>query len=323
MAKLIVIGASVASTFVKNPEWIIRGITRDPSKPSAQALVAQGIEIVKADLGDTDSLIAAFKGANAIFAVTDFWTHIDPANNAKAEQAGKTINEYAYDLEVRQGMNIADAAAATSTLQTLEKFVYSALSNAKKWSKGKYTWVYHFDSKAAVVEYVKEKYSQLDAKMSTLQVGEYATNWKKMPILGPQKQPDGSFLLVKPCDGDAPVPFVVTEKDTGSFVQALIQSPPGVNLLGYGSLIGWAEYMRLWTSILKVPGSFRQVPVEEYLEKSPSLLARELHEGYSYQAEFGWDGGDPNVVHPNDLDIAIPTTSIEEYIKGEDWSSIF
>jgi len=83
-------------------------------------------------------------------------------------------------------MNGADAAAA-STLGTLERFVYSALSNAKKWSKGKYTWVYHFDSKAAVVEYVKEKYPQLDAKMSTLQVGEYATNWKKMPILGPQK----------------------------------------------------------------------------------------------------------------------------------------
>jgi len=45
--------------------------------------------------------------------------------------------------------------------------------------------------------------------------------------------------------------------------------------------------MRLWTSILKVPGSFRQVSVEEYLEKCPPLLARELYEAYSYGAEFG------------------------------------
>lgn len=83
-------------------------------------------------------------------------------------------------------MNVADAAAA-STLQTLERFVYSALSNVKKWSKGKYTWVYHSDSKPAVVKYVKEKYLQLNAKMSKLQIGEYASNWKMMPILGPQK----------------------------------------------------------------------------------------------------------------------------------------
>lgn len=38
-----------------------------------------------------------------------------------------------------------------------------------------------------VVEHIKEEYPQLDAQMSTLQVREYATTWKKMPILGPQK----------------------------------------------------------------------------------------------------------------------------------------
>lgn len=36
-------------------------------------------------------------------------------------------------------MNIADAAMAASTSETLERVVYSALSNAKKCSKGKYT----------------------------------------------------------------------------------------------------------------------------------------------------------------------------------------
>ena len=106
---------------------------------------------------------------------------------------------------------------------------------------------------------------------------------------------------MKPCVGDAPVPLVVTERDTGSFIQALVQSPPGINLLGYGSLIGWAEYMRLWTSILRVPGSFQQVSMEEYLKDSPPLLARELHDAYAYQGEFGWDGGDPSVVHPKDV----------------------
>lgn len=223
-------------------------------------------------------------------------------------------------------MNIAKAAAASSTMRTLERFVYSSLSDARKWSGGKYTWVYHFDAKAEVVKKIKGEFPALAERMSTLQIGEYATNWKTLPSLGPQKvgerssicsgactdslqQPDGSYLLVKPCRGDAPIPMVVTAKDTGSFVRGLIQSPPGTNLLGYGSLIGWTEYMRLWSSILQVSGKFQQVPADKYVEKLPAALAKELQEAYAYQAEFGWDGGDPSVVHPKDVGRSISGAS--------------
>ncbi|MCJ1393922.1 hypothetical protein MMC18_006798 [Xylographa bjoerkii] len=158
--------------------------------------------------------------------------------------------------------------------------------------------------------------------MSTLQMGEYVTNWKQFAGLGPRKLPDGSYLLVKPCPGDVPIPMVYTANDTGSFVKALVQSPPGTNLLGYGSLIGWSEYMRLWTSVLKVSGRFEQIPIETYMDKAPVNLAKEIQEAYAYQAEFGWDGGDPSIVHPKDLLVDVPTTSVEEYIRGEDWSSV-
>lgn len=94
------------------------------------------------------------------------------------------MNEYCYDREVRQGKNIADAAAK---VETLEKFVCSSLSDHKKWSKGKYTWVYHFDSKAKVVEYITEQLPELARKMSVLQIGLYATHWQAAPFLAPQK----------------------------------------------------------------------------------------------------------------------------------------
>ena len=32
-------------------------------------------------------------------------------------------------------------------------------------------------------------------------------------------------------------------------------------------------------------------------------LAQEISEGHAYQAEFGWDGGDPSVVHPKDVSV--------------------
>ena len=66
-------GGSVARIFAKEPGWKVRGITRDVSKPSNGALRDLGIELVQADLDDPASLERAFKGANVVFSVTDFW----------------------------------------------------------------------------------------------------------------------------------------------------------------------------------------------------------------------------------------------------------
>ena len=181
-------GSSVANTFLSLPGWNVRGVTRNPSSAAAQRYAARGVEMVRADLNNTASLVTAFEGAHAIFAVTDFWAPVsDPSAQEAAKAAGKVVNQYAYDIEVQQGKNIANAASDPSVLRTLEIFVYSSLSNAKKWSKGKYTWVFHFDSKAAVVEYIMLEKKELAERMSTLQVGEYADNWKKFAALAPQK----------------------------------------------------------------------------------------------------------------------------------------
>jgi NmrA-like family len=56
-------GGSVVATYLKRPERRIRAITRDPSKPAAKKLEAQGMEVVDADLNDVDSLVAAFKAS--------------------------------------------------------------------------------------------------------------------------------------------------------------------------------------------------------------------------------------------------------------------
>ena len=166
-------GGSVADIYAKEAGWKIRGISRDPSK--AQSFNAKGIELVKADLNDKESLIKAFKGANAIFSNTDYWAQFyNPATQAKLK-SGQTINEYCYDLELQQGMNVADAAA---TVEGLDRLIFSAVCDVKKLSKGKYTWVYHFDAKAKAVEYIRTKHPELAAKMSIVQIGAYMSNWK-------------------------------------------------------------------------------------------------------------------------------------------------
>lgn len=140
--------------------------------------------MVRGDLDHPDTLTAAFSGAHAIYAITDFWQpYFNPANREKLKE-GQILNELCFDLEVQQGKNIANAAAK---VETLERYVCSSLSNVQKWSKGKYTWVYHFDGKAKVVEYINDELPKLAAKMSVLQIGLYATHWQTAPFLAPQK----------------------------------------------------------------------------------------------------------------------------------------
>lgn len=140
--------------------------------------------MVDGDLDNYSTLASAFEGAHAIFSVTDFWQPFFDAVNQAKLRPGQSMNEFCYELELQRGKNIADAA---NKITTLERFVCSSLSHAKKWSKGKYTWVYHFDSKAAVVEYIREKHPALAQKMSVLQLGLYATHWKGPKWIAPQK----------------------------------------------------------------------------------------------------------------------------------------
>lgn len=139
------------------------------------------------DVHDIESLKNAFLGANLIFAVTDFWApFFDPANKAKLKP-GETINEWSYENELQHGKNIADAVAASVVNTTLDLLVWSTLSAARKWSNGKYKWVYHFDSKAAVSDYIAKAHPVLNNKTSQLQMSLFMTNWSFSSYNSPNK----------------------------------------------------------------------------------------------------------------------------------------
>ncbi len=54
-------GGSVARRFLQSGNWKVRGITRNKDSKGAQALAAEGADIVVADLDDETSLIKAFE----------------------------------------------------------------------------------------------------------------------------------------------------------------------------------------------------------------------------------------------------------------------
>ena len=139
---------------------------------------------------------AAFRGADAIFGVTDFWQFPkDPKTHQLAAAQNITWNEACYLQELQQGKNIIDAAAAVAASidGKFDRLVLSSLADVKKVSAGKYTWAYHFDSKAHYVQYLKDKaetdpaYKALLEKTSYLQIGYYMDYWKITPVLTPRK----------------------------------------------------------------------------------------------------------------------------------------
>lgn len=107
--------------------WSVRAMTRDPSKPAAQALSKKGAQLVQADLDDPGSIRSALQDAYGVFSVQDFWQH-------------------GYEGEVRQGKNLADAAKEAG----VQHFVYSSVGGAERDSD-----VPHFDSKWEIEEHIR------------------------------------------------------------------------------------------------------------------------------------------------------------------------
>lgn len=56
------------------------------------------------------------------------------------------------------GKNVVDAIEQVFKNEgVLERFIFGSLLGFKKQSNGKYTYVYHFDTKAEITEYLKSK----------------------------------------------------------------------------------------------------------------------------------------------------------------------
>ncbi|KAI0063048.1 NAD(P)-binding protein [Artomyces pyxidatus] len=330
MSKLIVVlgatgkqGGSVVDAFLKDPVYRVRAVTRDPLSSSAKALSAKGAEVVQGDLLDVESLKRAFHGANVVYGMTtDTWDNIRIVGPATPD---RSILEKSYDMERAQGANIVNAVLSIVDT-TLEVFIFSSLSSARRLSKGKYTWVYHFDAKADIVDMLQRDHPELAAKTAVLQLGLFASNWRGPTPIRPTKQPDGSYEIAAVGSGDALYPLVDPERDTAVFVRALAAHMPSrlQTYLGFGEMMSLNEWAALWGRIRGVRAYYKELTVAVYDERITVVpgLGRELGEMYAYAAEFGYDGGEEGIIPMTALELERPVTSMEEYIRNEDWSGL-
>lgn len=176
--------------------WTLRGTTRDANSTAAKKLTDLGVEMVSCDFDNETSLRSAFKDATHIFANANSLGFVMEAfQNPKVLADGELPKDYAARREIAQGQNIANAAAATPSL---ERLIWSSLPGPKKLSKGKYTGATMLDTKEAVGDLL-ESTEGLQGKVSILTVGFYASNaLDAPPVWAPQKVSDLNYKYAPP-----------------------------------------------------------------------------------------------------------------------------
>lgn len=125
-------GGSVASA-LRADGWGVRAVVRDPSGHRARSLSASGVETVRGDLGDPESLRAAFADAHGVFSV-----------QPNSGQAGVDVTN---EDEVRFGTAVADIAERCGVAH----LVYSSAVTA-----GSTTGVDHLDTKSRIEAHVRD-----------------------------------------------------------------------------------------------------------------------------------------------------------------------
>ena len=96
-----------------------------------------------------------------------------------------------------------------------------------------------------------------------------------------------------PTRPSAPVPHLDVQTDTGPFVYAVSQMPPGKAYMAAGSVVGFEEYIRLFGEINGVQTSYKHVSFDEMVADSPDDedLGIEVAHMYTYADDPGYDGG--------------------------------
>ncbi|KAL7954961.1 hypothetical protein V8C34DRAFT_316859 [Trichoderma compactum] len=300
-------GGSVVDAFHKDPSWKIRALTRNPSSAKATALAARGVEVVKADMDDPSGLLVAFKDANAVFIVSDFWGLYGSFAQQGVDTGGKPLNLFAGEHELKQLKAAIDAAAK---VPTLKRFILSALSAA---------------TNAQAYAYVEEAQPELWKKTSLFQPGFLLSSYVYNPNLMSRKNADGVAQFFNTMKGDFKTPWLAPEEDSGAFVKALIvDEAPGKNLIAYREWATLREMVQAFDKASGVKSEVVEVPVDADNEHLPTELKSELDEGYLYWEEFSYEArDDPTVIHPKDLKNPPRLETMEQFYRKQDFGKIF
>ncbi|KAK0645967.1 hypothetical protein B0T16DRAFT_390486 [Cercophora newfieldiana] len=250
-------GGGVVNIMKKTPGWKVRAVTRNPSGDAAKKLSAEGIEVVAADFNDEASLIKAFEGVTAVFAVTNWWESLF---------TGKSQHESGA-IEEAHGMNLALAASKTPTLQ---HYLWSTQPSSRtRFFASHGLETPHMDYKARVDARIKAELPALAAKTTYLYFGYYPQNIAYFPLLKPFAYPGtGQHIQILATDPKAKI-LLAGDMGVNPGVwtrQVLAAGEKAFGKYANVALERWSfeEMMAKWSEITGKKGAVVQVSEAEW-----------------------------------------------------------
>ncbi|KAL2171498.1 hypothetical protein VTG60DRAFT_2666 [Thermothelomyces hinnuleus] len=291
-------GGSVANFVLSDPvlsaRYKVRALTRDTTKPAAEALRARGAEVVAADLDDPASLRAAFAGAGFVFAAT------------------RTVyDEQVKERELRQSKDLADAAVAAG----VGYIIYSTEVHCEALSGGKYP-VAAYDSKAEAEAYIRT----LPIRSAFYAPGAFMQNLAASMAPRPVPGQPGVYAIANIFAGDRPYPWINVVADAGKFVGAILADPDKFEgkVLYAGSELATMD--ELAAKVSRHTGKavrYTQIPQEQYRAYLPSPAQDPIVNMFLFCAEFGYYGPDSaRRLHETVAQVPYKLTTLDGYIAA-------
>lgn len=237
---------------LRDRDIAIRALVRNPDSSAASELRDSGIEIVKADQEDLQSLADGLANVDALFYMTTF------------EGSDGTAGE------VRRGHTVADAAARAG----VPHVVYSSVGGAERQ-----TGIPHFDSKYEV-----------EKRLSSVRSATILRPTFFMENLTGQLTPDedGQIVIRMPMPGDVPLQMV-SVRDIGRAAARLLLEPGkhGEAIEVAGDELTLDDVASQVAETFGIPARFETIPLE-YLGDDEDLKAmfRWFAETPAYQADL-------------------------------------
>jgi uncharacterized protein YbjT (DUF2867 family) len=233
----------------------VRGLTRDPSSPSARSLAGQGVEMVRGDAGDPSSLRAAFTGVGGAFVMT---TPFGPGGT---------------DRETEEGNALVDAVQAAG----VPHLVLSSVGGAERESG-----VPHFESKRRVEEHVAD----LGLGATILRPAFFMDNLTS--IMAPPVE-DGTLVLRMPLPADVPLQMVAVE-DIGAAAAAALLDPgrvPGGAIELAGDEVTGEQAASAFGTARGLPARYEALPVDVLPDEDSRAMFTWFTHLPAYQADIG------------------------------------
>lgn len=298
-------GGSVITSILQDPkasaQFALRGVTRDITKPAAIALTERGVEVVAANMYDKPSLRLALEGAHAVFLVTDFWATV---SREQEELQGRCVADVAKELNVKH-------------------LIFSSLPNVTELSHGKYTALYHWDSKASIESHIRS----LNIPATFFNAGTYMSLFRPGFFFRRTASLPPRLVAAFPVPTHRPIfPLFSASTDTGKYVKGILLHPSqtlGQRIFGCSGWWSLEQILAEFKEALPLVGNgaeVKQVSISQFKEVlgsigMPEAVWEDMTQNLLWMEEFGYFNGASEDLSREILDE--PLTTWKEYVEME------